>query len=302
MNGEKLLFLLSNTDDNLINEMLKQQDSIITHNKNKKRLVRFLGICAAFGLVIIATILAYSTRKAGVPTVNAEQLIKDTVSEYLDARDVNYSSVTISEGTLSIELLSNGDARCTIKDVKSIQYVYEAVHAKTITELATVKNVNVEIYDTNNTCIYNNTVNDVDSPTNGAELMHEEASNYPPHTTDTEIKECIRELSNEQGFVIKSLELLISEEIEGRRLELVITNSDLSFDSMTQVSALYDNLSNFALATDAITQCSITLEDSDGTCQIYMTGDFQFGNAIAWMSPEIQDAFKAYRFPDMTNN
>ena len=47
MNGEKLLFLISNTDDDLIKEMQDQQDSIITPKTNKKRLVPILGVCAA---------------------------------------------------------------------------------------------------------------------------------------------------------------------------------------------------------------------------------------------------------------
>lgn len=267
-----------------------------------KKLYTTLAIILLVGLVIAVPIIANSMRKTGVPTVNADQLTKDSVSEYLDAKDVNYSSISISEGTLYIKLLSSGNARCTIKDVKSIQYVYEAVHAKTITELSSVKNVSVEIFDTNGICLYSNTVNDVDSPIDGSELVDEESSHYPPHNTDDEIKSCIQELVNDQGFAIKSLDLLSSEEIVGRRLELVIANSNPDLDAMTQVSVLYDIFSNFSLATGAITQCSITLEDSDENCQIYMTGDFQFGDAIAWMSPEIQEAFTAHRFPDVTNN
>ncbi len=267
-----------------------------------KRLYKYLAIILLLGIAITVVLIAHTMSNKGVPTVNAEQLTKDKVSEYLDTKNVDYSSVTISEGSLSIKLLSTGDARCTLKDVKSIQYVYEAVHAKNITELSTVKNVSIEIFDTYNNCIYNHTVNDVDSPIDGAELMHEEASLYPPHNTDDEIKEYIQEQVEVQGFVAKSLNLIDSEEITGRRLDLVITNSNLNLDVMTQVSALYDNFSYFSLATGAITQCSITLEDISGTCLIYMTGDFQFGDAIAWLSPEMEQAFTAYRFPDMTND
>lgn len=58
---------------------------------------------------------------------------------------------------------------------------------------------------------------------------------------------------------------------------------------------------SYSLSTGAITQCNITLLNDEQECIAYMIGDFQYGNCIAWISPDYENAFVAQEGPQPDN-
>ena len=70
---------------------------------------------------------------------------------------------------------------------------------------------------------------------------------------------------------------------------------------VSRISSVYDNLESYSLSTGAITQCNITLLNDEQECIAYMIGDFQYGNCIAWISPDYENAFVAQEGPQPDN-
>ena len=81
--------------------------------------------------------------------------------------------------------------------------------------------------------------------------------------------------------------------------EFNATLSNADDSSVSRISSVYDNLES--LSTGAITQCNITLLNDEQECIAYMIGDFQYGNCIAWISPDYENAFVAQEGPQPDN-
>ena len=64
--------------------------------------------------------------------VNAANIVRRTVSMYLDEKQISYTSVHVNNQTLSVELQSSGEGRCTLDDVKAIQNIYTVIHAQSL--------------------------------------------------------------------------------------------------------------------------------------------------------------------------
>ena len=64
--------------------------------------------------------------------VNAANIVRRTVSMYLDEKQISYTSVHVNNQTLSVELQSSGEGRCTLDDVKAIQNIYTVIHAQNL--------------------------------------------------------------------------------------------------------------------------------------------------------------------------
>lgn len=77
--------------------------------------------------------------------VNAANIVRRTVSMYLDEKQISYTSVHVNNQTLSVELQSSGEGRCTLDDVKAIQNIYTVIHAQSLADK--IRNVKIEIVD-----------------------------------------------------------------------------------------------------------------------------------------------------------
>lgn len=93
--------------------------------------------------------------------VNAANIVRRTVSMYLDEKQISYTSVHVNNQTLSVELQSSGEGRCTLDDVKAIQNIYTVIHAQSLADK--IRNVKIEIVDRTGTVIYDETEADVSS-------------------------------------------------------------------------------------------------------------------------------------------
>lgn len=229
--------------------------------------------------------------------VNAANIVRRTVSMYLDEKQISYTSVHVNNQTLSVELQSSGEGRCTLDDVKAIQNIYTVIHAQSLADK--IRNVKIEIVDRTGTVIYDETEADVSSKV--------ENDLAQTTTADTEIiadRDILQEARNvlaDTSYSIQSVNISDAEEITGKCLNLTLTLSNADDSSVSRISSVYDNLESYSLSTGAITQCNITLLNDEQECIAYMIGDFQYGNCIAWISPDYENAFVAQEGPHPDN-
>ena len=219
--------------------------------------------------------------------VNAANIVRRTVSMYLDEKQISYTSVHVNNQTLSVELQSSGEGRCTLDDVKAIQNIYTVIHAQSLADK--IRNVKIEIVDRTGTVIYDETEADVSSKV--------ENDLAQTTTADTEARNVLADTS----YSIQSVNISDAEEITGKCLNLTLTLSNADDSSVSRISSVYDNLESYSLSTGAITQCNITLLNDEQECIAYMIGDFQYGNCIAWISPDYENAFVAQEGPQPDN-
>lgn len=243
------------------------------------------------GLAVIFLLTSLITHK-----VYAEEIIKRNIISYLDNKEVNYSSIDIDNQVLSIKLLSNGENRCTIDDVKAVQAVYEAVHGQTVSEK--IEDVSIEVYDINNKLIYDVYENDVFSLVENAELLVKQSVVSEQDVTSEDILSNVKNIVTRYSYYIQNVNVEKAEEITGRKLELILCESGNSANPMGDTTFIYESLEAYSLSTGAITQCEITVFDSENECVVYMAGDFQYGNAVAWVSPKIESEFIAHEGPE----
>ena len=210
---------------------------------------------------------------------------------------ISYTSVHVNNQTLSVELQSSGEGRCTLDDVKAIQNIYTVIHAQSLADK--IRNVKIEIVDRTGTVIYDETEADVSSKV--------ENDLAQTTTADTEIiadRDILQEARNvlaDTSYSIQSVNISDAEEITGKCLNLTLTLSNADDSSVSRISSVYDNLESYSLSTGAITQCNITLLNDEQECIAYMIGDFQYGNCIAWISPDYENAFVAQEGPQPDN-
>ena len=247
---------------------------------------------------IYRTSMSYSEYDAIESTwVLPKDMCESIQNAYPELNLVDISSVHVNNQTLSVELQSSGEGRCTLDDVKAIQNIYTVIHAQSLADK--IRNVKIEIVDRTGTVIYDETEADVSSKV--------ENDLAQTTTADTEIiadRDILQEARNvlaDTSYSIQSVNISDAEEITGKCLNLTLTLSNADDSSVSRISSVYDNLESYSLSTGAITQCNITLLNDEQECIAYMIGDFQYGNCIAWISPDYENAFVAQEGPQPDN-
>lgn len=161
--------------------------------------------------------------------VNAANIVRRTVSMYLDEKQISYTSVHVNNQTLSVELQSSGEGRCTLDDVKAIQNIYTVIHAQSLADK--IRNVKIEIVDRTGTVIYDETEADVSSKV--------ENDLAQTTTADTEIiadRDILQETRNvlaDTSYSIQSVNISDAEEITGKCLNLTLTLSNADDSSVS---------------------------------------------------------------------
>lgn len=212
-------------------------------------------------------------------------------SAFLAEKKISCSDCNVTDGVLTVALCSSGEGRCTQEDIKAIASIYDAVRAQGTSER--VSSVNITIRDIHGAVIFNECRNDVATPLEGETLVRAEATQMTMQEKNT-VMDYARSLA--AAYPV-SIDAATVEQVEGRpgnkiALELSSSNGDPSF-----VNAIYSALAEYARTNEKITQCEIILCDADGGCAIYASGDFQYGDYIAWVSPEMEDSFVAAEGP-----
>ena len=254
-----------------------------------------LFILLTLGLVVVSALLfmvqtALKAYAAGKPV--------RTITSFLKEKTIDYTDVSIKDGTLCVKLISLGDERCTLNDTKAIQAIYEVVHAQSIDDQ--IMNVRIEIYNTNGKMIYDHFENGVSAPVENIDKL---VKQDPEQKTDMTVDDILLYVENmvvKYPYSIQESKIDAASEIPGKKLELTLcTLNKNSIPSFSEISSIYDNLEAFSFSTKAITQCEITVNNIEGDGVYYMAGDFLYGNCIAWVSPEAESSFaKEYGPPE----
>lgn len=224
-----------------------------------------------------------------MPVASAEKKTEQNICAYLSEKNISYSSVLVENKVLTVKLQSTGTDRCTLDDVKAIQAVFEAVHGNK--EIRDVNDVHIIIRDVNGKQIYDYCVTDAATPIEGISSLVPDRKGSVDINDSKAIYNEIHSIVSE--YSINAAEIIVSEVegISGKKADIILKNQSSGMLSFVGLETLYAELEAFSLATDAIAQCTITVEDDAGNCLYYMTGNFKYGSCTAWVSPEFHDAF-----------
>ncbi len=235
----------------------------------KKRYINSL--CFLFAVAALMYVTVFT------PEIIAEAKVKKTIFSYLAEKNVSYSSVSVENKTLAVELLSTGSDRCTLEDVKAILYIHQAIHAKNVID--NIDDLEIVIYNAKGESIYDCVQYDI------ATRFNDMSNNDISRAFDADVVK--NEISDMTGaYPTKSKEILISaaNEISGHKVDVVLVERDSGSISMDDLVALYENLRGYASSRGGITQCGLTVQDASGECLLYMGGDFDYGICIGWIN------------------
>ncbi len=246
----------------------------------------------ALSVLVLALICAIVLSVFAVKKAYAAEKTVRTVGAFLAEKKIEYSDAQISEGTLSVKLLSSGDDRCTLDDVKAIRAIYEAVHAQTVE--GQVKNVSIEIYNADGVLIYDALENDVDKPIENIEQLVTVDPDQKGELSTNDILQKVDTIISDLPYSVQQSQITDSTEISGRKLQLTLCTND---NDISWIKTIYEELEAYSLSANALTQCEISVTNSSGDCILYMAGDFLYGNCITWVSPEVENSFIAQEGP-----
>lgn len=247
----------------------------------KKAILAMLLVCAA----ILSGCYSNAT---------AEPKQSRSITEFMKEKQIPYLLAEVNDNTLNVKLLSNGEEGCTLDDVKAIQAIYEAIHAKTIT--GEVKNVEIMIENAKGELIYDVGENDISDPIENTEPV---AKSILPQTSTLardlilhRVKSIVSEYvdPSDDYCRIEEAEITDASELVGNQLQMTLRVSNPRYAFQT-LQSIYDKLESYSLSENAIVQCRIYVVDLTGICTMYMGGDFHFGNCIAWINPSINSYF-----------
>lgn len=102
-----------------------------------------------------------------------------------------------------------------------------------------------------------------------------------------------RSWAEECGFTVEELSFVDAEGTTGRKVEMCLSGGN----SYQALEALYLQLEVYAQETNRISWCDLWLEDANGACLYYMTGNFLYGNCSTWVDHSMQENFAAEAGP-----
>lgn len=216
-------------------------------------------------------------------------------SAFLDEKKISYSECNVNNGVLTVALRSSGEGRCTPEDIKAIVSIYDAARAQDVPE--EVNSVDITIRDIHGTVIFNEHKNDVSTPLEGATLERAEAAQMTMQEENT-ITDYARNLAAAYPVSVDAATIEQTDGRPGNKIVLELTASDCN---QSYGSAIFNALEQYLYTNEKVTQCEITLYDADGNCAFYAAGDFQYGDCIAWVSPEMENSFIAAEGPRPNN-
>ena len=210
---------------------------------------------------------------------------KRSISGFLNENDIAFSEASVNGHVLSVSLLSEGEDRCTLEDVKSIVRIYGAVHEDAIE--GEVKDVSIKIYDRNGALIYDARESVVSAPVDGPEGQNGRMDAQDDRS-EQDVLEKVYELISSFNYSTQPSSKIKAVEVKGKKLVITLTKDGFDFLS---IDRMFDRLEALLAEGGDYTQCEITMVDTKGKCVYYMAGDFAFGSRIAWISPAAESAF-----------
>ncbi|MDR0951567.1 MAG: hypothetical protein LBM18_01420 [Oscillospiraceae bacterium] len=255
--------------------------------KSRKSVICGVGICILALTVILCMHTLFS-----LPASAAE--IEQELNLFLYENNVNYESIEVNEKQLSVSLQSINADRCSLEDVKAIQLIYQAVHGEDI--IGNIDSIQINIYDITGKLIYDVWQSDVSTPVEDFE-QYASVSNENGNANMEQMTSDISDIIQSSLLSLNKIEFTDSEGLSGKNVEIVFNRSDAAPIGMNDLMQVYDSLQQYSLSNTILARCSLSIEDSSGSCLLYLTGDFQYGNRIGWVSPEIEPSFVEHEGP-----
>lgn len=228
-------------------------------------------------LVVVFVLAVLAGRKPAL----AEKSAVDAVQDYLQEQGISYRAVTESGQTITAELISQGDGRCTLEDVKALQVLNEALWYDE--RLDEIKGLQVMIYDISDTVIY-----DVYTARNPLVNEQKRVAAYSAVSEET-LKEKAVALMDKYPCEVK--EVIYTKQDTGiSKLELEVEVTQENIASVLDISVLNDKIM-VGFCNDGLSQFILNMKDTDGECFSYVIIDFLASECSAWISPDVQEEF-----------
>ena len=210
---------------------------------------------------------------------------KRSIASFLNENDIAFSEASVNGHVLSVSLLSEGEGRCTLEDVKSIVRIYGAVHEDALE--GEVKDVSIKIYDRNGALIYDARESVVSAPVDGPEGQNGRMD-AQDGKSEQDVLDEVYELISSFNYSTQPSSKIKAVEVKGKKLVITLTKDGFDFLS---IDRMFDRLEALLAEGGDYTQCEITMVNTKGECVYYMAGDLAFGSRISWISPAAESAF-----------
>ena len=234
---------------------------------------------------VLAMLVMIGCRTSLTADSKAERDPKRPIASFLKEKDISFSEAGVHDRVLSVSLLSEGEGRCTLEDVKAIMCIYGAVHEDAIE--GEVKDVTIRICDKNGSLIYDASEYGVSAPEDGPEGQNG-GTDAQDDKSEQEVLDAVCEIISSYNSSIEKTSRIKSAEAQGKKLVVTLSQDIFDFRALDSV---FDRLESLLARGGAYTQCEITMVNTKGECVYYMAEDFPFGSRIAWISPAAESAF-----------
>lgn len=231
---------------------------------------------------IVGGCLAVAAALLCARTFGRADTLEKSIGSYLRERNINYTSTDISKNTLTVNLVSTGSDRCTIDDVKAIHSIYTAVHSRDVDD--TIQNVQINIFNSDEVPIYDHYQADAAIANDASRHWNDENANLLSEAPEN----ALRLITASHPFTVEHLNFLKADGINGQSADISVTPMDINSVTLSDLRILYEEIEEYAVASGAITQCSLSMINEKNECMLYLTGDMGYGNIIAWVSPEME--------------
>lgn len=223
-------------------------------------------------IVVLTVILIIALTVTLSSNVSAEEKSVNAVEDYFKLENVKYTNVSVQNGRMYVELQSNDKNRCTLEDVKAIEAVYEAIHAKKVDGIVNL--VEIVVKTPEGKILSDETVN---------------VSSTIVEKTDQAIIDDVTVLTKNSFDSVNSVKL--ESYLDGTKKNIVIKVTDESDDHTSNADGLYRQILNYQKQFKAIDKCEIYVEDINGECLYYITGELEYGDMLAWVSEKSEESF-----------
>ena len=244
-------------------------------------------IIMSFLIVALVISASFILSRVTLTEANAAEEAEKTILSFLEEEKIPFSEVSVHDGLLSVKLCSVGLDRCTLEDVKAIQSIYEAVHAQKIVEV--IRDVDISVCNAAGGVLFDERENEIAIPLETVELTD---NIQMTEKEMTDLVDYSRTLAAAYPVTVMNATVSSAKELSGNKIVLELSSDEYGAKehAYSCVSAIFDRLEEYSHIEKRVTQCEIVLYDNLGDCILYLSGDFQFGNRIGWVSPSIEQS------------
>lgn len=241
--------------------------------KKSKRIITICALAFLLGMSIL------SVHVLATPTASEEA--KSLILSCNEISGASPVSLSIRDRVLFAEIQSNGNGRCTIEDIKSINDIYSVALGTGLTEKFDY--IDITIIDVTDTVIYDyrriTTIPQaIDAEMGAVEAVDAEMGDSAMDILLPSQNYTVLEAENKEHPIETSL-IKVTVEVENE--------TDATIDDLTDIFFKANRYGRRTIDT----QCEVSLQNTDGEVIAYMGGNARYGTSVAWVAPELEETF-----------